>query len=59
LLQVVAVNLDSAARRLFWQGDDGEYYYDPPIARAKKVDRIKGKGFSGLHEFTPAERYIL
>ena len=49
-LQVVPLNLDSAATTLFWHGNDGEYYYDPPMASAKKADRIKGSGFTGLHE---------
>ena len=48
-IQVKPMTLDSAAS-LYFRADSGEYYYSPPMGSEKKVDRIKGKGFTGLHE---------
>jgi hypothetical protein len=48
--QVKPMNLDSAIGGAFRHGSDGAYYYNPPMSAEKKVDRVKGKGFTGLHE---------
>lgn len=48
--QVRPMNLDSAIGGAFRHGSDGAYYYKPPMSAEKKVDRVKEKGFIGLHE---------
>ena len=48
-IQVKPMNLDSAAS-MYFRADSGEYYYSPPMGSEKKVERINGNGFTGLHE---------
>lgn len=49
-LQVKPMNLDSAVGGAFRKDSDGVYYYNPPMSAEKKVDRVNGKRFTGLHE---------